>query len=272
MGVNGLQKEPRGGDRITTRQKIDFIMHIMKKIIFFLLVFIVASISGFVSVLFVAPKLAGIAPFSKMAFFNEGRDQTVIVNKTEQIVVQRNAAFKSAYEKNVSALVTVKSVSASGIVQSTGTGFIVSADGLVLTRREWVGADQKTTMMVVRGNEEMKAEIVKVSEESGLALLKVNTSGLPVVSFAKDVAGQLGAEVFLIGTKRGSVGYISFVNTGMVKSVDGKMVETNIYEDFRLATGTPLVNVEGDVIGINSVNSSGYVFAISSDEIVLFIR
>lgn len=243
---------------------------IMKKTIFFLIVFVLASASGFTSVLFVVPKLAGIAPFSKMAFFNEGRDQTVIVNKTEQVVVERSAAFQKAYDKNISALVTVKSISGSA-VQSAGAGFIVSADGLILTRREWVGAGQKTTMMVVRGNEEMKAEIVRVSEESGLALLKVNASGLPVVSFAKDATGQLGAEIFLIGMKRGSAGQIPFVNTGVVKSIDGKMVETNMYEDFRLATGTPLVNVAGDVVGINSVNSSGYVFAISSDEISRFL-
>lgn len=243
----------------------------MKKIIFFLFVFIVASASGLVSVLFVAPKLAGISPFSKMAFFNEGRDQTVIVNKTEQVVVERNTAFRKAYDKNISALVSVKSVSGSGAVQSIGAGFIVSADGLILTRREWVSAGQKATMMIVRGSEEMKAEIVKVSEESGLALLKVTASGFPIASFAKDVANQLGAEVFLIGTKRGSASPISFINTGVVKSVDGKMIETNIYEDFRLATGTPLINIEGDVVGINSVNSSGYVFAISADEISRFL-
>lgn len=243
----------------------------MKKIFFFLCVIVVASVSGLVSVLLVAPKLAEIAPFSKMAFFNEGRDQAVIVNKTEQVVVERNISFRKAYDKNIPALMGIKVVNGSGITQSTGAGFIVSADGLILTRREWVSVGQKTTVMVVRGGEEMKAEIVRVSEESGLALLKVNASGLPVTSFAKDISGQLGAEVFLIGAKRGSIGQIPFINTGVVKSVDGKMVETNIYEDFRLATGTPLVNIEGDVVGINSVNSGGYVFAISSDEISRFL-
>ena len=123
----------------------------MKKIFFFLFVFAVASVSGLVSVLFIAPKLAGIAPFSKMVFFNEGRNQTVIVNKTEQVVVERDTSFKKAYEKNVPALVAVKLVNNTGITQSVGAGFIVSADGLILTRREWAGAGQKTTMMVKRG-------------------------------------------------------------------------------------------------------------------------
>ncbi|MCR4323152.1 MAG: serine protease [Candidatus Azambacteria bacterium] len=243
----------------------------MKKIIFFVYIVVVAGIGGLVSVLFVAPKLAGIAPFSTMAFFNEGRDQAVIVNKTEQILIQRNTAFKKAYEKNVSALVTVKVVNEGGIAQSSGAGFIVSADGLILTRREWVSEGKKTVMMIVRGSDEMKAEIVRISEESGLALLKITASGLPVVSFAKDITDQLGAEVFLLGTKRGSAGQISFVNIGVVKSIDGKLIETNIYEDFRLATGTPLVNVAGDIVGINSVNSSGYVFTITADEITRFL-
>lgn len=243
----------------------------MKKILFFFYVCAVASIGGLLSVMFVVPKLAGISPFSQMDFFNASRNQTMIVNKTEQIVVARSSAFQKAYDKNVSALVTVKLARGNGAVQSAGVGFSVSADGLILTRREWVSSAANVAVTVVRGNDEVKAEVVRVSEESGLALLKIHASDLPVVSFASNIAGKLGAEVFLIGTKRSSAGVIPFVNAGIVKSVDGKIVETNIYEEFRLATGTPLVNIEGDIVGINSVNSAGYVFAISSDEISRFL-
>jgi len=48
-------------------------------------------------------------------------------------------------------------------------------------------------------------------------------------------------------------------------------LDTNIDEDFKLATGAPLINAKGEVVGIAAVNSSGQVFAISSQTIKEFV-
>lgn len=198
------------------------------------------------------------------------RDQTVIVNKTEEVVIEQQQAFKKAYDKNAPTIVGVKSVQ-KGNTQVSGVGFIVSSDGLILTRREWVSSAAGARVVVTREGSDVDGEIIKVSEERGLVLLKIKASGLPVVSFAKNEERKLGDSVFLIGVKRGTGGTIPFMNAGVIKSIDGDFMETNIAEDFRLATGTPLFTITGDVLGINSVNSAGYVFTVSSDAITRFL-
>ena len=64
---------------------------------------------------------------------------------------------------------------------------------------------------------------------------------------------------------------MSFINSGILKTVGGKVLDTNIDEDFKLATGAPLINAKGEVVGIAAVNSSGQVFAISSQTIKEFV-
>lgn len=242
----------------------------MKKIIITGALVCAGAVAGSLLMLFFLSYAQSIPVLSGMDIFNVRRDQPVIVNKTEQVIVERQLAFRKAYEKNVPAIVGVKSVRG-GSVQASGVGFIVSSDGLVLTRREWVPSGSGMSVAVVREGTDVSAEVMKVSEDKGLVLLKIKASGLPVVSFAKNEEMKLGDEVFLIGMKRGAEGTIPFMNSGVIKSIDGSFMETNIEEDFRSATGTPLFSIVGDVLGINSVNSQGYVFAISSDAITKFL-
>ena len=242
----------------------------MKKIIITGTLVLVGGMAGAFAAIFLSSYAQSIPVLSGMDIFDVRKDQAVIVNKTEQVVIEQQLAFQKAYEKNVPAIVAVKSV-LYGNTQVSGVGFIVSSDGLVVTRREWVSSATGSKAVVTRGENDIPADVVKVSEERGLVLLKIKASGLPVVSFAKNEERKLGEEVFLIGMKRGTKEMISFVNAGVIKSIDGDFMETNIMEDFRLATGTPLFTITGDVLGINSVNSAGYVFAISSDAITKFL-
>lgn len=242
----------------------------MKKIISTGALILVGGIAGAFASLFLFAYAPSLPYLSTLDIFSARRDQAVIVNKTEEVVIEQQEAFQKAYDKNAPAIVGVKSVR-SGNTQASGVGFIVSSDGLILTRREWVTSGAGVAVMVTRDGSDVPAEVVKASDERGLVLLKIKASGLPVVSFAKNEERKLGDSVFLIGMKRGTSGMLSFMNAGVIKSIDGDFMETNIAEDFRLATGTPLFTITGDVLGINSVNSSGYVFAISSDAITQFL-
>jgi len=193
-----------------------------------------------------------------------GDDRTTIINKTEQVIISQDIATEKAYQKNSASLVyiagnprTMRAEQSSYDGQAAvarGMGFIVGSDGLILTRREWVPSGGGAVSAVV-GSETLPAKIVKRSDESGLVLLKVERSNLPVVSFAPLEDKNIGANV----------------NAGILKNKDGAMWETNIKEDLKLATGTPLINLNGDVVGINAVNSAGYVFTIPSDVIKKFI-
>lgn len=242
----------------------------MKKIITTCALLFAGGIGGVAAFVLLSSYAQSIPYLSGMDVFNARRDQAIIVNKTEEVVIEQQQAFQKAYDKNAPAIVGVKSVR-SGNTQASGVGFIVSSDGLVLTRREWVSSAVGIQVMVTREGNDIPAEIVKASDDRGLVLLRIKASGLPVVSFAKNEERKLGESAFLIGMKRGTSGSISFMNAGVIKSIDGDFIETNIAEDFRMATGTPLFTITGDVLGINSVNSAGYVFAISSDAITKFL-
>ena len=226
----------------------------LKKIFLTLIIFLIGGLGGIL--------LPGV--FDRL--FGRGDDRTTIINKTEQVIVSQDVATEKAYQKNSASLVYIAGQAA----VARGMGFIVGADGLILTRREWVPSGENSVSAVV-GSETLPAKIVKRSDESGLVLLKVERSNLPVVSFATLEDKNIGANVFLIGFKQLSSGAARFVNAGILKNKDGAMWETNIKEDLKLATGTPLINLNGDVVGINAVNSAGYVFTIPSDVIKKFI-
>ena len=226
----------------------------IKKIFLTLIIFLIGGLGGIL--------LPGV--FDRL--FGRGDDRTTIINKTEQVIISQDVATEKAYQKNSASLVYIAGQAA----VARGMGFIVGSDGLILTRREWVPSGGGAVSAVV-GSETLPAKIVKRSDESGLVLLKVERSNLPVVSFATLEDKNIGANVFLIGFKQLSSGAARFVNVGILKNKDGAMWETNIKEDLKLATGTPLINLNGDVVGINAVNSAGYVFAIPSDVIKKFI-
>lgn len=242
----------------------------MKKIISTGVFVFAGGVAGAFASLLLFSYAPSLPYLSDMGIFKVGKEQAVIVNKTEEVVIEQQKAFRMAYEKNAPAIVGVKSVRG-GSAQASGVGFIVSSDGLVLTRREWVPSAAGAQVVVMRDGADIPAEVVKAADERGLVLLKIKASGLPVVSFAKNEERKLGDGIFLIGMKRGTSATIPFMNAGVLKSIDGDFLETNIAEDFRLATGTPLFTIAGDVLGINSVNSQGYVFAISSDAIAKFL-
>lgn len=199
-----------------------------------------------------------------------GRDQTVIINKTEQVFIEQSVILKKAIDQNLPALVAIKSFYNDTLI-SDGMGFVVGADGLVLTRKEWVSS-AVNKISIEKEGKVFSAEVLKKDDDNGLVLLKANISNLPVVSFSNAEVYELGEFVFLFGVKHDPSGKtMSFVNPGILKTVGGKVLDTNIDEDFKLATGAPLINAKGEVVGIAAVNSSGQVFAISSQTIKEFV-
>ncbi len=238
-----------------------------KNILNLILIFILGGFGGVVFSNILLPKISNLSIFSGVDF-GIG-DKTVIVNKTEEIKIEESEILNSIIQKNIESLVLIKTFKNKKFL-SEGTGFIVSSDGLVLTRREVV-ANPGDEITIQRKGEIFSAKIYKKLDDRGLVLLKTDASNFPVVSFKNITEISLGNKVILIGNKNGSKGNINFVNAGILKSIDNSIIETSIKEDLNLASGTPLLDVSGNVLGINFANSEGYVFAVSSDVIQEFI-
>jgi len=160
--------------------------------------------------------------------------------------------------------------------RAMGTGFIISADGYLLTNHHVVdGAD--TVKVRLSDRREFDAKVVGSDAESDVAVLKIQATGLPTLRFGNAGAVRPGQWAVAIGSP---FGFEQSVTAGIVSAV----ARSNQYADQRYVpfiqtdvpinqgnSGGPLLNVAGEVIGINSQifsNSGGYMgvsFAIPID-------
>ena len=159
---------------------------------------------------------------------------------------------------------------------SMGSGFIISADGYVLTNNHVVdGADQVTVRLSDR--RELDAKVIGTDAQYDIALLKLNASNLPVVSVGDSKLVKAGQWVVAIGSPFGfdhsvTAGIVSAVgrNFGGADQQYVPFIQTDVPIN-RGNSGGPLFNLQGQVIGINSQifsNTGGFMgvsFAIPID-------
>jgi serine protease Do len=142
--------------------------------------------------------------------------------------------------------------------QSMGSGFLISADGYILTNHHVVdGAD--TVEVRLADRREFEAKIVGSDKRSDIALLKVDAKDLPVVSFGKADELKVGEWVVAIGSPFG----LDYSVTAGIVSARGRSLPSEdnanyvpfIQTDVAINPGNsggPLFNLDGEVVGINS--------------------
>lgn len=159
---------------------------------------------------------------------------------------------------------------------SLGSGFIIDAAGYVVTNNHVIdGADEIRVILHDQAGTELKAEVVGVDKETDLALLKVDAGRkLPALTWGDSEKIRVGDWVVAIGNPFGLGGSV----TAGIISARARDIGAGRYDDFlqtdasinRGNSGGPLVNLSGDVIGINTAifsqtgGSIGIGFAIPS--------
>jgi len=159
---------------------------------------------------------------------------------------------------------------------SQGTGFFISSDGYILTNNHIVEKAVKVKIFSLQGDE-YRAEIVGTDSKTDLALLKVDCEEQAFARLGNSKDLMIGEWVLAIGNP---LGFEHTVTAGIV-SAKGRQLDMpdQPYQDFiqtdaainRGNSGGPLVNLRGEVIGINSIISTptggniGIGFAIPSD-------
>lgn len=157
--------------------------------------------------------------------------------------------------------------------RGVGSGFILNADGYVMTNAHVVeGADE--VIVTLDDKREFKAKIIGADKRSDVALVKIEASGLPTVRIGDLSRLKVGEWVIAIGSP---FGLENTVTAGIVsaKSRDTGDLLPLIQTDVAINPGNsggPLINMRGEVVGINSQiysRSGGYQgisFAIPIDE------
>jgi serine protease Do len=140
-------------------------------------------------------------------------------------------------------------------VRSSGSGFVISEDGYILTNHHVVdGAD--TIEVLFADRSEYRAEVIGTDRRSDLALLKIEAKGLKPLRFGDSDKLRAGEWVLAIGSPFG----LDYSVTAGIVSAIGRSIPTENYVPFIQTdvainpgnSGGPLFNLDGEVVGINS--------------------
>ncbi len=227
--------------------------------------------------LVVVAMLAGIAGGAVFSYFGKDLRQIVTEVGTQKVTLEEESAVIDVVNKVSPSVVSITSEQSTldffGRVtesQSSGTGFIVTEDGLIITNKHVVSNTRARYSIFTSDGKEYDAEIKAVDPYFDIAFLKINASGLTKVELGDSDNLKIGQKVVAIGNALGR--FNNTVTTGIVSAL-GRALEAGDSGSFETQTlenmiqtdasinpgnsGGPLVNISGQVIGINTAVAGG---------------
>ncbi|HVH02804.1 MAG TPA: Do family serine endopeptidase [Amaricoccus sp.] len=157
-----------------------------------------------------------------------------------------------------------------------GSGFVIEDDGYIVTNNHVVD-DAESVKVRLSDDREFSAEVIGTDPQTDLALIRIDATGLPELSLGDSDALRVGEDVIAVGNPFGLGGTVT---RGIVSAM-ARDINAGPYVDFiqtdaainRGNSGGPLLNLEGEVIGVNSAiyspngGSVGVGFAIPSNTV-----
>jgi len=235
---------------------------VIKTILKYIAVLILGALGAFAFEFFVLPFLLTDPNFASFQFVKNFKEGKIIVNQTQQVYIQENVALENSIKKAEKSIVAIQK---NGVI--AGSGLIATSDGSIITLASLVPVGSKISIFL--DGESLTYQIVKRDLRNNLVLIKIDKNNLPTVGFADFNKVMLGQRVFLSGlyTVKGDSW---FANEGIIRSFDNNTIKTNISEK-NIASGTPLFNISGELIGLNFIDQDGKISAISINTIKSFL-
>src|SRR5690625_4398584 len=245
-----------------------------------------------------------LSPLTGNAIYEDSISNALSENEGDQNSVTRLASdrvgyaptkipdFTEAAAKTVSAVVHVKNlevrdaprniseylrgIRAGKVVRGMGSGVVITSDGYIVTNNHVIeGANELE--VTLSNNKTYKAEIIGADEKEDIALLKIDEKDLDYLPFGDSNTTKVGQWVLAVGnpfnlTSTVTAGIISAKGRNLNEG--GKKLQSFIQTDAAVNPGNSggaLVNIEGELIGINTAITSqtgsyvGYSFAIPSN-------
>src|SRR6266699_2342059 len=164
------------------------------------------------------------------------------------------------------------------VEQGSGSGFIVSPDGYILTNNHVVAGADKVTVKLY-DKREFTAKVVGTDPNTDVAVIRIDARNLPTVGFGNSDSTRVGEWALAVGNPLGEA--FAFTVTAGIISAKGRLLRGLPHPNYGIQdfiqtdaainpgnSGGPLVNIQGQVIGINAAIASetglsaGYGFAI----------
>ncbi len=188
-------------------------------------------------------------------------------------------------------VVTIQISGSDGRQVGTGSGFVIRADGYIVTNNHVAaaGGDGEALTVVFADGSKQRAKVVGTDESYDLAVIKVARKHLPTLSFGDSDALEVGQPVIAVGAPLGLTGSVT---TGIVSALDRPVTTGKSINDLSYLnavqtdapinpgnSGGPLLALTGKVIGVNSAiyttggssggegGNIGLGFAIPSDQV-----
>lgn len=194
----------------------------------------------------------------------------VRINASRTVALSRPPAFDPSFRRYFGS--QMPNFPDTQVQQGTGSGFIVSSDGLILTNSHVLdGADRVT--VTLKDGRTVEGEVIGQDNLTDLAVVKIEEENLPTVVFGDSEALQIGEWAIAIGNP---LGLDNTVTTGIISATGRNSMQIGVGDkriDFIQTdaainpgnSGGPLLNAKGEVIGINTAiirNAQGLGFAI----------
>ncbi len=150
-----------------------------------------------------------------------------------------------------------------------GTGFIISQNGLILTNKHVVDIEGADYTVLTNDGKKYPAKVLARDQNKDLAVIKINQTNLPTLSLGDSDSLQIGQTVIAIGNALGefrntvSVGVVSGLSrtvTASIQAGQSEKIEDVVQTDAAINPGNsggPLLNLKGEVIGINTAIAIG---------------
>jgi putative serine protease PepD len=201
-------------------------------------------------------------------------------------LVSDEGTAKRVYNGAKDAVAYIAAATAQG--QGTGSGFVVSSDGLIVTNAHVVDGASQVAVKIGTDGEQLPAEIVGIDASQDLALLDVDGNDLPTLSFGDSGNVEVGDATYAIGNPYGldhtlTTGVVSALGRDL-QAPDGATISGAIQTDAALNPGNsggPLLDTHGKVIGVNAQIATGgnaqggnvgIGFAIPSETVSAFVE
>ncbi len=176
---------------------------------------------------------------------------------TSPISSDSDSSARRVYDGAKESVVFISSATPQG--QSTGSGFVVSADGLIVTNAHVVDGAQQVSVKVGTKSAAQPATVVGTAPSKDLAVLKVDADGLPALPLGDASRLSVGDPTYAIGNPYGldhtlTTGVVSALNRE-IQAPDGSTISNVIQTDAAINPGNsggPLLDRDGKVVGVNS--------------------
>ncbi|HOX40709.1 MAG TPA: trypsin-like peptidase domain-containing protein [bacterium] len=259
----GKDRQPRNSRKATAQMVFVLLMTIV--------IFIAGALGGIGGVMLLS------ANDNELAKRLGVDDLTIPTLTSQRVVLEESSAIIDATNKVSDAVVSVTTKQSMQDLfgqiyqaQGAGTGFIITSDGLVLTNKHVVENQNATYTVVLRDGKTYDAKVQSVDPFNDIAVLKIDARNLPVVELGDSDALKVGQWAVAVGNALGK--FQNTVTAGVISAKDRKIEASDssganqetlsnlLQTDAAINPGNsggPLINLAGQVIGINTAVAQG---------------